>query len=163
MGVRARGAAAPTLSPRPSPKFGRGDGGEGSRRGQGRTAPAFFPIGERLGQEAVAARHFRQGQEVVSNDNPKSVVPVPVVRIVPVAVRTTDVPLIIVERPATQHTLPVRTTDVPLIIVERPATQHTLLPVRPRNLTAAYRAAGCRVSFFQPPSRRPISVTYWAA
>jgi len=47
----------------------------------------------------------------VSNHNPKSNVVVPVVRVVPVAVRATDVPLIIVERAATHH--PVATGPPP--------------------------------------------------
>jgi hypothetical protein len=39
----------------------------------------------------------------VSNDDPKPVVVVPVVRVVPVADGTAHIPLIIVERAAAQH------------------------------------------------------------
>ena len=49
------------------------------------------------------AWHFRQGQKVVSQHDAQPVVPVPIVRVVPVAVRTAHVPLIIVERAAPQH------------------------------------------------------------
>ena len=42
----------------------------------------------------------------MGNTHPKTVVPVEVVRVVPVAVRTASIPMIIVERAAAQHTIP---------------------------------------------------------
>jgi hypothetical protein len=42
----------------------------------------------------------------VENTHPKPVVPVEVVRVVPVAVRTAGIPMIIVERAAAQNTIP---------------------------------------------------------
>jgi hypothetical protein len=42
-----------------------------------------------------------------AHHHPKSDVVVPVVRVVPVAIGTPHVPVVIVERPAPQHTVPV--------------------------------------------------------
>lgn len=104
--------------------------------------PAIFLIGPqprilrlRSGHAAILA-----GQEKRGDHHPKTDVVVPVVRVVPVAVRTADVPLIVVERAAAQHTV---------IHGHIPAT------------AAKPRVAYC-VTFRQPPSRRPISATMFA-
>jgi len=60
----------------------------------------------RLGEKAVTFSHFRQTNKDVGNTNPKTDVIVEVIWVVPVAVRTAGVPLIIVERAAAQNTIP---------------------------------------------------------
>jgi hypothetical protein len=59
-----------------------------------------------LSRPAIPAEVFFEStsyEKVVSDHHPKPNIVVPVVRVVPVAVRTTHVPLIVVERAATQH------------------------------------------------------------
>jgi len=79
------------------------------RKQQGQDAARDRPRRlSRLGQAAFAAWHFRQESKVVSHHHPKPAVPVPVVRIVPVAVGAAHVPLIVVERAPTQHAVAFR-------------------------------------------------------
>ena len=85
---------------------------------------------------------LRRSVNDVRRNYPKTVVPVPVARIVPVAVSAAHVPRIIVVGAPAQR------------------TRHRLGPA----FTAAQdQAAVCRTVRCQPPSRRPISVTIAAA
>jgi hypothetical protein len=61
----------------------------------------------RLGPEERVTPPDDAGAGTCEHHHPKSDVPVPVVRVVPVAVGTPHVPVVVVERAAPQHTVPV--------------------------------------------------------
>lgn len=120
------------------------------RRGQEQTQPFFTSA-----CKAVPGRQFRRDnarREKCGQNNSKTVVPVLVVRVVPVTGRTAHVPVIVVERAATQHAAPM-----------------SLPPQdRPQPVVAREKFQPCYwFCLRQPPNSRPISATisatwrYW--
>ena len=93
-----------------------------------------------LGPAGCPTRQFRLlRMEKRGHHHPKTVVPVTIVGIVPVANGAADVVLIVVERAPAQHAA-------------------VLLSLSPNSPTRLARGTSCYVvTFFQPPNSRPIS------
>jgi len=76
--------------------------GRTSPRGQEQNAPFFLPRSRNLHRATFLACRFGHSKNVSKHDT-KPLIPVTVVRVVIVAIRTAGIPIIIVERTTTQH------------------------------------------------------------